>query len=168
MTKEVSIRDMTNLFTEIYGLIAEADGEISEENQTKLEALYNKAATKVDSADFIIEKYSHDAEYFKQMAKRYTSMARQCETVVDRVKDRVIQMMQAANVSEIQGASVRAKISDTKGEIVIDDPSKLPASCVIVKTEPNKVAIRVAIESKKEVPGAHIKINKSLRFSVRK
>lgn len=165
MNEPITMRDMTNLFLEISGVIAEQEGEITPDVEKKLEILFEKAATKADSAHFIIEKFKSDVEFYKAKAKQYQAVAKKAERVVDRVKEKLIDMMTAAEVNEIQGSSVKVKMSNTEGEIVIDDESKLPPSCVQVKIEPNKSAIRVAL-MKETVPGAHLKINKSIRFTL--
>lgn len=156
---------MAQLFTEIYSVIADQDGELLPEVENKLQVLFEKAATKADSAQFIISKYEDDADYYKLEAKKYISMARKCENVAEKVKERLIQMMEAAELTELQGNNIKVKMKDSPGEIVIDNIHELPNSCVIMKAEPNKVAIRVMLQ-KGEVPGAHLKINKSIRFSV--
>lgn len=156
---------MTRLFCDIYGYISEQEGELTPEVENKLQLLFEKAATKVDSAQFILTKYEADAEYYKLEAKKYTAMARKCENVVEKVKERLIQMMEAANVTELQGNNIKVKMKDTDGEIIVDNPRLLPASCTTLRIEPNKTAIRVMLQ-KGDVPGAHLKINKSIRFSV--
>jgi lipopolysaccharide biosynthesis regulator YciM len=164
---ELTMFDMAQLFTEIYSVIADQEGELIPEVENKLQALFEKAATKADSAQFIISKYENDADYYKLEAKKYTAMARKCENVVDKVKERLISMMEAANLTELQGNNIKVKMSDTAGEIIVDNVNKLPPSCITVRTEANKTAIRVMLQ-KGEVPGAHLQINKSIKFSVKK
>lgn len=156
---------MTNLFLEIYGVISDQEGELTPETENKLEVLFQKAATKADSAQFIINKYDNDAEYYRLEAKKYTNMARRCDNVSERVKERLVQMMEAANLTELQGSNIKVKMKDSPGEIVVDNLNLLPPSCTTLRIEPNKIAIRVALQ-KGEVPGARLQINKSIRFSV--
>lgn len=81
-----------------------------------------------------------------------------------RLLDYVKYVMEKFDVKKIETNFARLSFRSAKS-VVVDDKELLPAEFIKVKTvaEPDKIAIKEAIESGKNVPGAHIETNQQLQ-----
>ncbi|HFC3446427.1 TPA: siphovirus Gp157 family protein, partial [Neisseria gonorrhoeae] len=83
------------------------------------------------------------------------------------LKDYLARNMQAAGITEIKADDGTFKASFRKSEaVVILDEAQIPAEFMreAVKTEPDKIAIKKAIESGRQVAGAKIEERKNLQI----
>jgi hypothetical protein len=158
---------MKNLFNidaelyEVYSEIENNGGEMSPELEAALEISEAERMTKGEGYVYVIKQLKSQAELLKAEAKRLMEIAKQYENSADKLADRLLQSV----ISHGQIKTAFVTISTRKSKSVsITDESLLKAEYLRIKTEPNKTAIKEALESGQEVQGALIVENYSLNI----
>ncbi len=158
---------MKNLFNidaelyEVYSEIENNGGEMSPELEAALEITEAERMTKGEGYVYVIKQLKSQADLLKAEAKRLMEIAKQYENSADKLADRLLQSV----ISHGQIKTAFVTISTRKSKSVsITDESLLKAEYLRIKTEPNKTAIKEALESGQEVQGALIVENYSLNI----
>ena len=158
---------MKNLFNidaelyEVYSEIENNGGEMSPELEAALEISETERMTKGEGYVYVIKQLKSQADLLKAEAKRLQEIAKQYENSADKLADRLLQSV----ITHGQIKTAFVTISTRKSKSVsITDESLLGAEFMRVKTEPNKTAIKEALESGEEVQGALIVENYSLNI----
>ena len=158
---------MKNLFNidaelyEVYSEIENNGGEMSPELEAALEISETERMTKGEGYVYVIKQLKSQAELLKAEAKRLLEIAKQYENSGDKLADRLLQSVMAHG--QIKTAFVTISTRKSKS-VSITDESLLKAEYLRIKTEPNKIAIKEALESGQEVQGALIVENYSLNI----
>ena len=158
---------MKNLFNidaelyEVYSEIENNGGEMSPELEAALEITEAERMTKGEGYVYVIKQLKSQADLLKAEAKRLLEIAKQYENSADKLADRLLQSVIAHG--QIKTAFVTVSTRKSKS-ISITDESLLKAEYLRIKTEPNKTAIKEALESGQEVQGALIMENYSLNI----
>ena len=158
---------MKNLFNidaelyEVYNEIENNGGEMSPELEAALEISETERMTKGEGYVYVIKQLKSQADLLKSEAKRLLEIAKQYENSADKLSDRLLESV----ISHGQIKTAFVTISTRKSKSVsITDESLLKAEYLRIKTEPNKTAIKEALESGQEVTGAMIVENYSLNI----
>ena len=158
---------MKNLFNidaelyEVYSEIENNGGEMSPELEAALEITEAERMTKGEGYVYVIKQLKSQADLLKAEAKRLLEIAKQYENSADKLADRLLQSV----ITHGQIKTAFVTISTRKSKSVsITDESLLKAEYLRIKTEPNKTAIKEALESGQEVQGALIMENYSLNI----
>jgi hypothetical protein len=158
---------MKNLFNidavlyEVYSQIENNGGEINLELEAALEISEAERLTKGEGYVYVIKQLKSQTELLKAEAKRLLEIAKQYENSADKLADRLLESVIAHG--QIKTAFVTISSRKSKS-ISITDESLLEAEFMRIKTEPNKTAIKEALESGQEVQGALIVENYSLNI----
>ena len=158
---------MKNLFNidaelyEVYSEIENNGGEMSPELEAALEITEAERMTKGEGYVYVIKQLKSQADLLKAEAKRLQEIAKQYENSADKLADRLLQSVIAHG--QIKTAFVTISTRKSKS-VSITDESLLKAEYLRIKTEPNKTAIKEALESGEEVQGALIVENYSLNI----
>lgn len=158
---------MKNLFNidaelyEVYNEIENNGGEITQELEAVLKISEAERLTKGEGYVYVIKQLKSQTELLKAEAKRLLEIAKQYENSADKLADRLLESVIAHG--QIKTAFVT--ISSRKSKSVsITDENAIPSEFMRIKTEPNKTAIKEALESGQEVQGALIVENYSLNI----
>jgi hypothetical protein len=158
---------MKNLFNidaelfQVYNEIENNGGEMTPDLEAALEISEAERLTKGEGYVYVIKQLKSQSELLKAEAKRLLEIAKQYENSADKLADRLLQSVIAHG--QIKTAFVT--ISSRKSKSVhLTDEKLLPAEFLRIKTEPNKTAIKEALESGQEVQGALIVENYSLNI----
>jgi hypothetical protein len=158
---------MKNLFNidaelyEVYSEIENNGGEMSPELEAALEITEAERMTKGEGYVYVIKQLKSQADLLKAEAKRLLEIAKQYENSADKLADRLLQSV----ITHGQIKTAFVTISTRKSKSVsITDESLLKTEYLRIKTEPNKTAIKEALESGEEVAGALIVENYSLNI----
>jgi hypothetical protein len=158
---------MKNLFNidaelyEVYSQIENNGGEMSQELEAALEITEAERLTKGEGYVYVIKQLKSQSELLKAEAKRLLEIAKQYENSADKLADRLLESV----ITHGQIKTAFVTISSRKSKSVsITDESLLGAEFLRIKTEPNKTAIKEALESGQEVQGALIVENYSLNI----
>ena len=158
---------MKNLFNidaelyEVYSEIENNGGEMSPELEAALEITEAERMTKGEGYVYVIKQLKSQADLLKAEAKRLQEIAKQYENSADKLADRLLQSVIAHG--QIKTAFVTISTRKSKS-VSITDESLLKAEYLRIKTEPNKTAIKEALEAGQEVQGALIVENYSLNI----
>ena len=158
---------MKNLFNidaelyEVYSEIENNGGEMSPELEAALEITEAERMTKGEGYVYVIKQLKSQSDLLKAEAKRLLEIAKQYENSGDKLADRLLQSV----ITHGQIKTAFVTISTRKSKSVsITDESLLKAEYLRIKTEPNKTAIKEALESGQEVAGALFVENYSLNI----
>lgn len=102
----------------------------------------------------LAEASVYDGEYRHWLAKREAA-----QNAAQRLKDSLKWCIETLGVEEIAGKLFKARIVGNGGmrSVTVDVPvDQLPVEFTTLKVEPNKVAIRTALEEGVEVPGCRL------------
>ena len=158
---------MKNLFNidaelyEVYSEIENNGGEMTPELEAALEITEAERMTKGEGYVYVIKQLKSQADLLKAEAKRLLEIAKQYENSGDKLADRLLQSVIAHGQIKTDFVTISTRKSKS---VSITDESLLKAEYLRIKTEPNKTAIKEALESGQEVAGALIVENYSLNI----
>jgi len=146
-------------------ILVESGGEVSESLEKMLAVNSAELAIKADGYVEIIERFDSLKDHYKKRAEFYSKIASQCGNAVTRLEDNIKFAMQELGVDEIKGIDMRFKMSPTSGSLAILDPEMVPVEFKSEKVETviDKKALKEALNSGKNIPGAEIITSHSLR-----
>lgn len=131
-------------------------GEIPDEAiADTLEALNMEFNEKLDAVLAYRQGLVHESSAYDAEIKRLTSRKKALNSKADKLKEYAINMMQAVHKVKHTGL-FSVTIGKPSKVVGIDDLSLIPAEFTVTKIEPNKTAIKKAIESGETIPGALI------------
>ena len=158
---------MKNLFNidaelyEVYNEIENNGGEMTPELEATLEITEAERLTKGEGYVYVIKQLRSQSDMIKSEIKRLQEIEKRYQNSADKLADTLLQSV----VAHGQIKTALVTISSRKSKAVsITDESLLGAEFMRIKTEPNKTAIKEAIESGQEVQGALIVENYSLNI----
>lgn len=123
-----------------------------------LNALEGDLATKADGIGFVLAELGASADALVREEQRLRKRRQAIERADERLRDYVKLAMLAGDVRKLEGSVRSFSLVQNPPSVVVDDLAAVPRALVRVVTsvEPNKVAIRAAIESGESVPGARL------------
>lgn len=131
-------------------------GEIPDEAiADTLEALNMEFDEKLDAVLAYRQGLVHESSAYDAEIKRLTARKKALNSKADKLKEYAINMMQAVHKVKHTGL-FSVTIGKPSKVVGIDDLSLIPAEFTVTKIEPNKTAIKKAIESGGTIPGALI------------
>jgi len=158
---------MKNLFNidaelwEVYSAIENNGGEMTPELEAALEISESERLTKGEGYVYVIKQLKSQAELIKSEIKRLQEIAKRYETSAEKLSDTLLQSVIAHG--QIKTAFVT--ISSRKSKSVsITDENAIPSEFMRVKYEPNKTALKEALEAGQLIDGALIVENVSLNI----
>ena len=158
---------MKNLFNidaelyEVYNEIENNGGEMTPELEATLEITEAERLTKGEGYVYVIKQLRSQSDMIKSEIKRLQELAKRYENSAEKLSDTLLQSV----VAHGQIKTALVTISSRKSKSVsITDESLLGAEFMRIKTEPNKTAIKEALEAGQEVQGALIVENYSLNI----
>lgn len=137
------------------------------EREDTLEAVIGQFEVKAQSVIAYIKNQEITEKMLEEHIGRMTGKLKVAKARNQSLKDYLARNMQAAGITEIKADDGTFKASFRKSEaVVILDEAQIPAEFMreAVKTEPDKTAIRKAIESGRQVAGAKIEGRKNLQI----
>ena len=142
----------------------EVDDETGEIlNAACLEAVEAEAHEKIENSGLYVRELNAEADALKSEIDRLTKRKRSLEKRSAFIKGLMLQGLDALGAPKLKTPMVTISIRTSKAvDLDADALDKLPESFVRVNREADKTAIKAAIESGFEVPGAHLVENRSL------
>lgn len=158
---EQSLYNITAEHRYLCAMLEESGGEITPEIEEALAINEEQLAVKAEAYAEMVNKYSNLAAIAKARKEQMAAAQAAAEKIAQRLKDRLRDAMVEFDTPKIESGIYRLSLRSTKA-VVVDDEAVLPNHCRVVKTTPDKKAIKEAIERGEEVRGAHLQMNKSL------
>ncbi|ENT0112997.1 siphovirus Gp157 family protein [Neisseria gonorrhoeae] len=137
------------------------------EREDTLEAVIGQFEVKAQSVIAYIKNQEITEKMLEGHIRQMTGKLKAAKARNQSLKDYLARNMQVAGITEIKADDGTFKASFRKSEaVVILDEAQIPAEFMreAVKTEPDKTAIRKAIESGRQVAGAKIEGRKNLQI----
>ena len=145
---------MKNLFNidaelyEVYNEIENNGGEMTPELEATLEITEAERLTKGEGYVYVIKQLRSQSDMIKSEIKRLQEIEKRYQNSADKLANTLLQSV----VAHGQIKTALVTISSRKSKAVsITDESLLKAEFMRIKTEPNKTAIKEALESGQEV-----------------
>ena len=142
---------------------ADENGEVGEIDLTELHELQEARETKLENIALYAKNLAVEASAIKAeeitLADRRKRLERKCE----RMKGILINAMKEDGNKKISSPRFEAVLRDNKKTEILD-PEAIPDEFIITKVEknPDKTAIKKAIEEGKDVAGAAVVINTTI------
>lgn len=158
------MKNLFNIDADLFALYNEIEnnsGEMTPELEAQLEISEAERMTKGEGYVYVIKQLRSQADMIKSEIKRLQELAKRYENSADKLSDTLLQSVVAHG--QIKTALVTISTRKSKS-VSITDEAVIPAEFLRVKTEPNKTAIKEAIENGMEVDGALIVENYSLNI----
>lgn len=161
----ISLYQMTQEYTEAFEALSDADLPPEAVRDT-LEGLQGEIAVKGANVAAFILNLEAEADKVKLVEKRIAERRKALENKADKMRDYLKQNMERCGITNIKAldGSFSATLTKPRASVVIDNDRALPGDLVKTKTEPDKAAIKVALESGREVEGAHLEYNAGLQI----
>ena len=139
----------------------------TERNDT-IEAVIGRFEAKAQSVAAYCLNLAAQGDMLEEHIKAMQAKLKTCRAREGRLKDYLAANMKACGIRSIQAddGSFAAKFAKTPPRVDIWDEAQIPQDYLRVKTttEPDKTAIKAAIQAGREVPGAKLEQSESLRL----
>lgn len=159
----MKLYDIDNKYREWAEKVAEQEGEIFEEDLTALEENEISFEQKADNYAALIKEIEAEVKCLNEAIAAQKKRVERKETTIKYLRQRLITSMELRGQKKLETLNAVISISDNQFKTIIDDKTLIPEEYITinVKTErnPNLTAIKEAIKSGKEVPGAHLDKN---------
>ena len=157
-----------NISTELSAILAaieEAGGEITPEIEEALAISEGQFTTKSEEYGHAILNLEAMAAAAKAEKERLANLQKFYDTTVERLRTAMIAAMKATGKEKVETPTMRLSLRHTTATEV-DDIALLPSEFKTTKVEEvaDKTAIKKAIQSGEDVPGAHLVDNVSLQI----
>lgn len=145
----------------------QTSGEITPESE-ELEKAFNEIAAnldkKIDSVHYMMNHFESRAEFYSAMAKKISMAANAIDSNKERLKSMVKYIMEKQELQDLNGQTVRFKLSKSAPSLDVDQEQLTPEWWMeTIVRKPNNAKIKEALLADKEVPGARLVHNKTLR-----
>ena len=147
-----------------------SDGEITPEMEQELAITESMLEAKVDNYYLFMERVEAEIErwdaHIKSLSKGLSSFKKTKDWLSLNLKNGMIRL----NESKLKGAVHEFSLSGNRFKLVIEDVDKIPGKFLVevVRYEPDKEAIKDALEKGESVPGAYLDEVFTLRKKTRK
>lgn len=149
-------------------LLQETGGEVDSTIDSFMEEITTGLATKADSYNSMIDYLKGSSEGFRKKSEAYRAAAKSAESIIEKMRERILTTMQIMNVEELEGKSIRFKLQNSPPSLVIEDEYFIPQEFQIVTVSPDTAKIKAALKDGINVPGAELKTSKHVRVYLKK
>lgn len=150
----MTLYEITGNYLTLLDLADTMEPEEEEIFKTTLEVVTAELASKADSYCDVINELSTEAARFDTEIKRLTSRKTAIENHIKRMKETLLEAMQAMNLPEITGDRYKLKIRNNGGKRKLNVFGEVPDNYKRVVYETDTDKIRKDLEDGKELPFA--------------
>lgn len=140
------------------------EGEVSPLLEEELAQISLEQADKIDAYDWVLKVLAHNEEFFRAEARRMQKNAQQLRAAQDRLKERLLFIMNRFGKDELAGGRVRLKICNSPESLVIEHDSAVPPEYQFIKTELNHEKIKEDLKKGKFIEGCRLERGQYIRF----
>lgn len=136
----------------------------SEEERAEIAAripdYLNTAVEKRDRFCAFLAHLEGQIELCNAEEERIYSRRRAFQALVDRLENYAIRVMEDLGVKKLEGATSVLRLHAKPASVIIENPAEIPAKFIVEKIvrDPDKRAIKAAIDAGEDVPGATLAI----------
>ncbi len=164
----MNLLEITTEAQKIIDSLIDQQGEINEELENKLAEVQKMLTNKVDAYEWMLKSLDADENKFRDRADLFLKVARGIKSYRERLKDLIKMAMKSMNVTELEGESMRFKLTPSAPSMVINE-EVLPSDCKMILYQPDKKVIKEKLEKGEVVAGVQLVEGVALRsYPVRK
>ena len=158
-------RDIKDLEQKLYETLDEETGEIDGVIANALAVKRSELDNKVVNIQKFIVGLNGDNDIIDGEIKRLQALKKRNENIIKSLKKGVATAMNDLEIEEIKSPTMRITYS-TSEETIIDNKDLLPNELMREKItyEPDKTAIKKALQDGKTIMGAHLQTNYNLKI----
>lgn len=134
-----------------------------------LEGMSGDLQTKAQNVAMFIQSLESTAAGIKEAEARMADRRKAIENRADRVRDYLLMNLQTCGISKIECPWFKIAVRQNPASVVIDDAGAIPSDLYVYPDPPapypDKMAIKSAIESGQDVPGA--RLNRGVRLEIK-
>jgi Siphovirus Gp157 len=145
--------------TEMYARLVEKI-EDGEDYGDTLESIDEAIEAKAESIAKVIKTIEAQAKALKEEEERLEKRRKHFENEAKRLKEYLAHNLEESGRSRIKGTTFTISIGKPRKIVEVWDIEALPFPYLKTKVEPNKKAIKEALESGEKIPGAQLKEGK--------
>jgi hypothetical protein len=162
----LSLYQMTAEYNEAFESMIDSDIPVEAIRDT-LEGLQGEITVKGANVAAFILNLEAEADKVKTVEDRIRDRRKALEAKADRMRDYLKQNMERCGITNIKAldGSFSATLTKPRASVVIDNPAQIPSHFMKVKYEPDKTAIKEALDDGQQIDGAHIEHKPSLRIT---
>ena len=144
--------------------IIEAGGEITEGQFLALKEWNAALETKAQNIALLFEQKAAEASFYKTVEDKAKARRKSIENTCDRLREYLAAAMATAGVKSIKADGLFSiSLIDGRESVQIEDPGKLEIgrfAKIVESIQPDKDAIKAAIDAGETVAGAHVETGK--------
>lgn len=165
MENKLTLYRISEEMSAILNAIEENGGEITEEQEQALAISEEQFADKAYDYGHVILNLDYTVAVIKNEIERLTRLKKSAENAQKRVKGALVNAMVQLDHQTVETPTMRLSLRRTTAT-EIEDVNLLPDNLKTTKVEvvADKTAIKKAIQSGEDVPGAHLVENVSLQI----
>ena len=153
-------------------VLSDSEGVADDETFERYDALLDAREDKLDGYLAVIRNFESEEAMYAAEAKRFADLAATAKKSASSLKDRLLDSMQRNGEDELAGALGKAKVSrrSSRGVVLLDsDVESFPDRFKRIKVEPDRVALKKALEDRDEdalrLAEIELRVNTSLKLS---
>jgi len=158
-----TLLDISDDMQALDDLLQEIGGDLSDPAvEAAVDAFFNELSTdmgnKVDNYAALITMIRGRAKIRKDEARRLTDRVRVDERAADALADRLKYVFEKRGIQKMETARFRVSVANNGGlaPLLIDDGAEIPEAYQRVVREPDKTALRDALEKGVELDGVRL------------
>lgn len=163
----MSLPTLSNLLmdsAQLEAALLAADGEINEQIEELLAVREIKVPQKIEQYKYRIDRFRLMADYLKSQREQLAKLEKSFNSAADRIEDGLLNAMDAHELQFLDGIQYEVTIKQNPESVVIDNAEMLSTEYTKTKIEPDKTAIKKAIQSGVEVSGARLERGRKIQF----
>ncbi|MEJ5967681.1 siphovirus Gp157 family protein [Lactiplantibacillus plantarum] len=127
-----------------------------------LDALTDSMNVKIDNIASWIDENQADIEFAKKRIKDLQAEKKRLEGLNDRLNGYLADTLDQAGIKKLTTDQHIVSVRNYRASTVVSEPDKLTADLVkeVHEYQPDKTAIYKALSAGKNVPGAHLELNR--------
>lgn len=160
-----NIFQIQNQYLQLIDKLIQNEGELTPELDTELAINKEELQSKGVNYGFVVRQLESDIDIIDSEIKRLQGLKKVRNNAIERLKTNLKNAMELYEMTEIKSPII--KINFRKSESVeFTNLVDVPEDYFTIKVEkiPNKIAIKDAIKSGIEVPGACISVNQNIQI----
>lgn len=162
---KLSLYEIEKNHLQLVEQLIENGGELTPEIESALALNEQNLTTKGTNYGFVVRQLEGECAIIDSEIARLNALKKTRNNTIDRLKESLSVAMKVFGVEKIESPVM--KISFRKSESVeVDYLNLIPPDFLVTKTStaPDKTAIKEAIKSGLEVPGARIQVNQNIQI----
>lgn len=124
--------------------------------QAALDSIEDAVENKAQAIIIMAKEWEAEAAALKEEEGRLAKRRKALENRAERIRGYLLVQLVAAGISKLRTKLFSITVNKPKAKVVVGEVEMLPPEFLRIKKEPDKVAIKKALDEGVPVPGAHL------------